>query len=100
MTSLRDTFVPLSEARGHEVLGVGDTAPAGVKPKLSPRVDVFVAQTYEQLRQGRELADKACKLAEATQEQASNAEALAREGEHLVDAARTMLDRVGALAND
>ena len=115
MPSTTVTLVPLREARRYESLGEVDRAPepsllkpnsngarAGAAPSLFD-VDDILARTQEQLRQGRELgrelADKARKLTDTTQEQASTAEALAHRTDRLVGEARTMLDRVDALAS-
>ena len=116
MSSTTATLVPLREARRYESLSKVDRAPepsllkpdrncarAGAAPSLFD-VDDVLARTQEQLRQGRELsrelADKASKLADTTQEQASTAEALAHRTDRLVGEARTMLDRVEALASE
>ena len=116
MSSTTATLVPLREARRYESLSKVDHAPepiplksnsngarAGAAPSLFD-VDDVLARTQEQLRQGRELgrelADKARKLTDTTQEQASTAEALAHRTDRLVGEARTMLDRVEALASE
>ena len=116
MPSTTVTLVPLREARRYESLSKVDHAPepiplkpdtngarAGAAPSLFD-VDDVLARTQEQLRQGRELgrelADKGRKLTDTTQEQASTAEALAHRTDRLVGEARTMLDRVEALASE
>jgi hypothetical protein len=116
MSSTTVPLVPLAEAHKHEALSEPDRAPepsllkpdsngarAGAAPSLFD-VDDVLARTQEQLRQGRELgrelADKARKLTDTTQEQASTAEALAHRTDRLVGEARTMLNRVEALASE